>query len=447
MAFTLDAFDAAIAGATARGASGRFVVALSGGLDSTVALHALLEAASTESVRAIHVDHGLHPDSVQWRGHCRSLCAALGVRFTDAIVTVRPQQGESPEDAARQARYRCLDAELGDGETLVTGHHADDQLETMLLQLLRGAGPAGLAAMPVLTTFGRGWLCRPLLGFRRDELARWAESRELAWLEDPSNREVGFDRNFLRHEVLPPLRRRWPAAAMSAVRSARHCGEALELMEALADADLIPISQNGCLDVAGVADLTPARQRNLLRRWMNRCGLTIPDARRLESILRDVIGARGDAEPEVRWPGGAVRRYRGRLHGLDAATLKCLDQPQVERSWDVDGALDLGPGMGRLRLVRATGIGIAARWLEAGPLQVRRRAGGEKIRLAGRTGRRSLKKLLQEAGVPPWWRAHIPIVWQGSQLLSVGDLWYAAEASDEGPHAWQVIWEDRPEFS
>ncbi len=447
MAFTLDAFEKTLAGVIAEGPSRRFVVALSGGLDSTVALCALLATSVAASVRAIHVDHGLHPDSAEWRRHCRDVCADLNVAFSDVAISVCPGRGESPEEAARLARYRCLEHDLAEGETLVTGHHADDQLETVLLQLLRGAGPAGLAAMPMLADFGRGQLCRPLLGFRRTELTAWAESRCLTWLEDPSNRETGFDRNYLRHHVVPRLQGRWPAAALSAVRSARLCGEAAGLLEALADIDLRPLSVAGRLDVEGVRALPPNRQRNLLRRWMNRSGLTTPDARRLNSILSDVLGARSDRCPEVRWRGGAVRRYRGKLYALDGATLQTLDQPELDERWDPAALLDLGPGRGRLGLMPADGPGLDAARLGREPLLVRSRRGGERIALPGREGSRSVKKLLQEAGVPPWWRPHVPLIWQGNRLLAVADLWYSAEAWSGDAAGRRIVWEERPEIS
>ncbi len=447
MSFSTEVFEAIVVEAVADGASSDFAVALSGGLDSTVVLHALRELPLCGSLRAIHVDHGLHADSGAWRDHCERVCREIEVPFTDAVVDARPERGESPEEAARRARYGCLEKAMRPGETLFTGHHADDQLETVLLQLLRGGGPAGLAAMPVLAKLGAGWLCRPLLRFRRRDLREWARARGLSWLEDPSNREAGFDRNYLRHEVLPALYKRWPAAALSAVRSARHCGEAAELLAELADGDLTVLSANGALDISSLRRFSSARQRNLLRRWLVIRGLELPDARRTESILANVLAARRDGRAEVRWPGGSVRRYRDRLFALDRDMLGRLDQPGTDRPWSADLPLELGDGMGRLRMVRGEGAGLSPEVLREGPLQVRVRAGGEKIRLPGRAGTRSVKKLLQEAGVPPWWRRHIPLIWCGDRLLSVADLWYSADVWVSGPEGCRVIWEDRPDFS
>lgn len=444
MPFSQEAFDAALVEAIGAGASSRFVVALSGGLDSTVLLHALVASSVAERVEAIHVDHGLHHDSPKWRTHCRRICAALGVSFSDAEVQARALPGESQEEVARNARYARLREETIGGRTIVTGHHADDQLETVLLQLFRGAGPAGLAGMPSLVRFHHGWLCRPMLGFRRAELAAWALEEGFEWLEDPSNLELGYDRNYLRHQVLPAVVRRWPSAALSALRSARHCAEAVTLMEDLADADLDLVSSDGSPTVSALAGLRPARQRSLLRRWLAVSGLPVPGASQMESILSDVMTARRDAGPEVRWPGGAVRRYRDRLFAIDDRTLEILAQESRIRVWHVHEPLPLGPGLGQLRLTPAEGRGLSPEWLEDGRLEVRSRGGGERMRPDGRGCTRSVKKLMQEAGIPPWWRRHIPLVWSGERLLCVADLWQAEEACTESAGAWRVAWENPP---
>lgn len=444
MPFSQEVFDAALVEAIAGGASPRFVVALSGGLDSTVLLHALVASSVPVDIQAFHVDHGLHRDSANWRTHCRRLCAALGVPFSNAEVRAEALPGESQEEVARKARYGRLREETAGGRTIVTGHHADDQLETVLLQLFRGAGPAGLAGMPVLIRFHHGWLCRPLLGFRRAELTNWAVEQGLEWLEDPSNVELDYDRNYLRHEVLPAVARRWPSAALSALRSARHCADAVALMEDLADADLDSTSSDGCPTVSGLAGLVPARQRNVLRRWLSITGLPTPGVSQMESILSDVLGSRRDATPEVRWTGGAVRRYRDRLFALDERTLEVLAQDPRPRIWHVHESLSLGPGLGRLRIRPAEGRGLSPAWLEDGRLEIRFRTGGERIRPDGRGCTRSVKKLMQEAGILPWWRRHIPMIWSKERLLCIADLWQAEQACTESTGAWGVEWEDPP---
>jgi tRNA(Ile)-lysidine synthase len=444
MSFDLGAFEASLCAAAAAGARAPYCVALSGGLDSTVVLHALIECRGVADVRAVHVDHGLHPDSAQWSGHCRRLCAALGVGFDDRSVTVARRAGESPEAAAREARYLALADALRQGETLVTGHHADDQLETVLLQLLRGAGTAGLAAMPAVTAFPPGRHLRPLIRWTRDELTAWARARGLEWLEDPSNRETGFDRNYLRHEVLPAVLSRWPGAAKSVVRSARLCAEATRLTEVLAAEDLDHVRTSGGVRAEPIAGMSPERSRNLLRFWLAKAVGRAPDSRRLESIVANVLAARVDSMPEVRWNAGAVRRYRGELIALDAATVAALDRPPETVTWGVDQPLDLGPPFGSLRVVRSGGRGLAPEWLESGVLQVRFRAGGESIQPVGTACRRPLKKLFQEAGVPPWWRNRVPLLYSGDRLLAAGDLWVEDSACRDDARSWRLEWRSRP---
>ena len=224
------------AGATPSG----YCVALSGGLDSTVLAAALAApgAGRERTPRAIHVDHGLHPDSPQWSAHCRGLAERLGVPCEIAAVDARPAAGESPEAAARAARYAALAARLQPGEVLLTAHHGDDQLETVLLQWLRGGGLSAVAGMRPVTPFAAGWLARPLLGFTRAELEAWARAQGLAWLEDPSNADRRFDRNYLRIEILPRLRARWPAAAVTVARVAEQAAETMDVAAEVAVADL-----------------------------------------------------------------------------------------------------------------------------------------------------------------------------------------------------------------
>jgi tRNA(Ile)-lysidine synthase len=444
MSFSVEALEASLREAEAAGVVAPFCVALSGGLDSTVVLHALVDLRGPEAVRAVHVDHGLHPDSPTWSEHCRVLCRSLGVPFDERVVRIERRSGHSPEAVARDVRYRVLRAALADGETLVTGHHADDQLETVILQLLRGAGTAGLAAMPLVTAFAPGSLFRPLLNWTRADLRDWATAGGLDWLEDPSNRELGFDRNYLRHEVLPALLRRWPGAARSAVRSARLCAEAARLTDTLAASDLDRVATGGGILVEPLLEMPEERTRNLLRYWLGTVVGQAPDSRRLAAIVRDVLPARSDAEPEVHWPAGAVRRYRDTLFALDARTREILQRPREALSWRIGEPLDLGPGLGVVRVRRTGGRGLAARWLDHGVLEVRFRAGGESIRPLGQAHRRPLKKLFQEAGVPPWWRDRVPLIYAGERLLAVGDLWIEESACEDDGDSWSPEWTDRP---
>jgi tRNA(Ile)-lysidine synthase len=397
-------------------------VAFSGGRDSTVLLHAAARAAGRlPALRALHVDHGLHADAPRWRAHCAATCSVLGVPFTALAVDARPARGESPEAAARAARYAALAGVLAPGEWLLTAHHRDDQAETLLLQLLRGAGVSGLAAMPARARFAGGWLVRPLLDLDRAALAAYAAAHDLAWCEDPDNAGLARDRNFLRHEILPRLAQRWPAAARCLARSAAHCAEADGLLEVLATGDLANLvepQRPAELPVAALGRLPPPRRRLLLRHWLDQLGLPRPGQRVLARIEHEALGAARDRNPRVAWPGGEVRRYRGLLH----ARVPEADPTPPPQAWDPATELLL-PG-GRLRAEPAIGAGLARARLGDQPLTVRPRVGGERLRLPGRRTR-PLKKLLQEAGVPPWRRASLPLVYVGEALAAVADLWVA----------------------
>ncbi len=402
-------------------------VAYSGGRDSSVLLHAavgLRRDGRIGSLRALHVDHGLHPDAPRWRAHCETTCAALGVAFTSTVVDARPRAGESPEAAAREARYAALGRWLAPGEWLLTAHHLDDQAETLLLQLLRGAGLAGLAAMPARAPFAGGWLVRPLLALGRDALAAYAARHALAWCEDPGNDAVAHDRNYLRHVVLPQLAERWPATATCLARSAAHCAEAAGLLDALAGDDLAAAGVSPgapTLPLDALLPLPAARRRLLLRHWLAALGLPPPGQRVLARIESEMLGAAADRNPCVAWPGAELRRYRATLYA-QAPMPGAADR--VARDWDPTGPLELPWGTLRTRAVR--GEGLDRTRLAAGRVVVTARAGGERLRLQGRPTR-PLKKLLQEAGVPPWRRARLPLVWIDGSLAAVADLWVAAD--------------------
>jgi len=422
---------------------GRWCVALSGGLDSTVLLAAL--AASRAEVplaglRAIHVDHGLHPDSALWSERCQSLSARLGVDCAILRIDAAGGRGDSPEAAARAARYAALKAALQPGEVLLTAHHADDQLEGVLLQWLRGGGLRAIAGMRPLAPFGSGWHARPMLGFVRDDLSAWADQEGLSWLEDPSNRDLRFDRNYLRHEVLPGVRRRWPAAARTIGRVGEQAAELLTLDAESAAADLLGLCEGATLSLAGLRPLAPARQRRALRAWLAGREVPLPAAATLEALRRDMLAASPDRVPETRWPGAVVHRYRGRLYA---------DRPDLAAGswapgdWRPGDKFELGAA-GRLELRATTGSGLSRARLST-PLRVARRSPGSRFQPAGSTHRRVLGKWLQDRGVLPWLRAQLPLVYAGQELVAVGDLAYgsrAAAAADEP--SWEIVWSGRP---
>jgi tRNA(Ile)-lysidine synthase len=290
-------------------------VALSGGLDSTALLAALaVKRPASLQLRALHVDHGLRSASKQWAAHCRKLARDLHVPFKVLTTKVERPHGSSLEAAARDARYRLLATQLHPGEILLTAHHSDDQLETVLLQLLRGSGLPGISAMPALAPFAQGQLARPLLSRSRAELETWVREQGLTWVEDDTNVDEAFDRNYLRLRVLPLIRARWPGAPTAVARSARHAAEAQALLDTLARADIDRASYGESLSIKSLRALPPDRLRNALRFWITRAGYLAPDTKRLEEITGPLLDARPDANPFVEW-GEGQGSARAQRHG------------------------------------------------------------------------------------------------------------------------------------
>ena len=420
----------------------RFLIALSGGLDSTVLAHMLATTRQQhgKSLTAIHVDHRMQPDSQTWARHCERFAQELELEFVCEILSVDVDGGDGPEAAARDARYAALQTHVADGDWLLSAHHEDDQAETLLLNLLRGSGPAGLAGMRAMRSFANGWLTRPLLGVSRDELVAYAKREQLNWIDDPSNEDRGYDRNFLRREVLPLLRTRWAHAGARLARSAELARDSANLLTGLADID-IAASGGVCnkLSVATLAALSPSRQKNLLRRAAQVAGLSAPAAVHMQSIVEQLLPARKDAEPLVSWPGGEARRYRNTLYLQ--STFRAANF-ESGTSFDVSG-VPIGPGLGSLMLGPGDGPGLSEAILSQG-LCLRRREGGEEIKPVDQTHTRKLKKLLQEEAVLPWLRDQLPLVYSGDQLVAVADLWVAADAvAENGP---VIHWLDRPDL-
>lgn len=391
-------------------------IAFSGGLDSTVLLHLLVHLAKTESLptlSAIHVHHGLQAAADAWPEHCQSQCEALGVPLR--VVHVQVQHGASLERAARDARYAAFNNLTQANEVLLTAQHRDDQAETLLFRLLRGAGVRGLSGMPHQRRLGKGFLLRPLLDVNRAELEAYAAEHQLSWIEDPSNQDRQFSRNYLRHQVFPALISRWPQAMTTIARSAAHLREAQGLLDDLAQIDLSLASTPSdfdwlglpSLELAALAKLSAARQRNALSHWLEPW-TRLPDSDHW-SGWEDLRDATGDARPIWRLADGELHRAGGRVWWVSSGWLMPLS---VAGTWP-DPSLPLAlPDNGILTL---TGQ------MPEGPLQIRYRLGGEVMDLPGR-GHRDLKRLLNERGVPSFVRGRLPLLFKGEQLLAVPNL-------------------------
>lgn len=399
-------------------------VAFSGGEDSTALLGLLAELPALKPrLRALHIDHGLHPHSRQWARAARAGCRALGVPFGMRRLQLARARGDSLEAVARAGRYAALAGALAPGEVLLTAHHLEDQLETVLLQLLRGAGLPGLAAMPGAMPLGAGWLLRPLLELPRAQLRAWVQTRGLHCLEDPANADTAFDRNYLRHQVLPLLVSRWRGAAGAVARSARHIAAAQELLDGLASTDVARAADGAALSVAALRVLPPARRRNALRYWISHSGHMLPDARRLEEIAVVLLAARVGANPLVSWGSVRVQRHAGRL---TLAEQRPAAQA-FEITWNPhrQSRLALPSGLGQLELAPAAHGLIDAGALPA-QVTVRTRRGGERLRPRVGGPSRTLKSLLQSAAISLSERQQLPLLFAADQLLAVGDLWVDA---------------------
>lgn len=401
-------------------------VAYSGGPDSTALLHALaqLPDARTRGLRALHVDHGLHALSAAWAEHCQRFCVTLQLPCAVLRVQVESGRGGGLEAAARDARYAALAEQLQPGEWLLLGHHRDDQAETVLLKLLRGAGPDGLGGMRALRPFGRGQLWRPLLSLSRRELREHVEAWRLPCIDDPSNADTRLARNQLRHEILPRLRQHWPQAVDSILHSAALSRAAAEALRTqwLAALDDLHNPASGSLNAAGWLALEPALREPLLDHWLHARGLSAPTTAQRRQIERQ-CAARAGQLPCIRWPGTELHVWKQRLWALPPARSAPADWTARWHGEPLTlpdgGALSLGA--------------VGARLAE--PLGVRLRHGGERIKPAGDAHTRELRDLFQRGVMPPWQRAGCPLLYAGEELIAVADRWISAHGAAIFQHA------------
>lgn len=404
-------------------AARRVWVGFSGGLDSTVLLHALTRQIDPQKISAIHVNHQLSPAADDWAQRCRAYCATLGVDLLEETVRIRKRK-HGLEQAAREQRYAVFERVVEKNDILLLAHHADDQVETVLYRLLRGAGPRGLAGIPRSRALGGGQLLRPLLKFTRAELEEYGVRHDLAWVEDESNQHPEFDRNYLRHRVIPALAQRWPDYRTRIGLSADLCAAADRLNTVLARADLELLQERGerlgrSIDIPALQRLDTERGANVLRYWAATSGQTAPDQRALLALRRNLLAARGDAAPVVCWPGGQWRRFRQRLFLLPSP-LPGMAVKKTPLPWSLSEPLILADGS-VLSAIRQIGQGLKIK--PGQRVTVAWRSGGERCKPAGRHHSNSLKTLFQEHALEPWWRDRVPLLQVDGELAAVGDLW------------------------
>lgn len=405
----------------------KFLCAFSGGLDSTVLLHAASRIFDIK-LRAIHIHHGLHPDAARWTEHCIQFCRNQNIELEVVNVEVRKDDGKGIEAAARHARYQAIAKQIRDDEVLLTAHHRQDQAETLLLRLLRGSGSHGLAAMRELSSAHGFKQLRPLLSVPKAELLTYAKDEKLTWIEDPSNSKTDFDRNYLRHEIMPMLEKRWPHVADSFARSAELLAEE---HQCLREQSLRFLAQAQGVDecaasVTALMQYSKPWRAQILRAWTESLNAAPLPAHLIQEIELTLLTARPDAEAYVQWSGSQISRWRDCLYLSEQET----DMPiGWQQTWNGLDKLTLPNGDQWLFELRdnATDIVTAIHTEFAGDLSITLRQGGEKILLEKREHHSIIKNRLQELGIPPRERRRLPLVVSAAgECLAVGDVLLSA---------------------
>jgi len=425
-------------------AKANIIVGYSGGVDSHVLLHLLASLPEFKNkITAVYVHHGLQDCADDWAVHCQNCSEDLGVKFKVLRVNGQAAVGESPEEAARNARYQAFKEILTKNDALLFAQHRNDQLETVLLQLFRGAGLKGLSGMPNSTAFAAGVLFRPLLDVSQEEIKQYALQHQLQWIEDPSNQDTQFDRNFLRQEVIPLLEQRWPSLDKTVARVAGHCAEAQSVLSANAKEQMLRVydQQQRCLLISGLLQHDVLMQQWIVREWLDYLGVRMPSVKVLQAVFQDILAACQEANPIVRHDGFEIKRYRDGLYLV--AAQDPIDVSQIF-SWS-DTSQPLRLNNNGLLQAGVAQQGIAADLWQQGLVQIKYRQGGEKIALANRGGRHSLKKLYQEAGIAPWLRERIPVIYIDDKIAAIADLWVSKDFYGRaGESCIKLTWQQSP---
>lgn len=426
----------------------QILVGFSGGIDSTVLLHALYQIKNNLNpllqIRAIHIHHGLNTKADEWEKHCASLCKEWSVPFICQNVQVDPTHS-GIEAAARDARYQAYRDELHENEIIVTAQHQDDQAETFMLALKRGSGPTGLSSMPQITPFkatiGNTYLLRPLLSIPREKLEEYMQENQLPWVEDDSNQNDKYDRNFLRLHIMPLLTERWPHFSSAVSRSAALCGEQETLLDELLQDSLDEMMDyHGGLFIDSLNSCSPAKRNALIRRWVGLHQLPMPPFNQLQRIWQEVALARQDAEPVCRLGDVEIRRYQGALWIVRRITR--LTNKQYD--WDYPNLFTLPESLGQLEIMH--GQGQIRPPNEHEKVTVRFGLQGT-INIVGRTHSRSSKKIWQELGIAPWMRERTPLIYYNDELIAaVGSFITPFGLVDEGKVGIAINWQKNNEF-
>ncbi len=416
------------------------IIGYSGGIDSHVLLHLLANIPELKhKLTAVYIHHGLQSCADDWAEHCQKITHTLAVKFRVLKVNAQATKGQSPEEAARNARYQAFKGIVTENDVLLFAQHRNDQLETMLLQLFRGAGLKGLSGMPVAVEFFKGMLIRPLLDINQQEITEYAQQHHLQWIEDPSNQDMRFERNYLRQQIIPLLEQRWPGVATTVSRSAKHCTQAQAILSANVKEKMLVLydPQRQSISISGLLEYDNLIQPWIVREWMSHLELRMPSQKVLTAILHDILLARQDANPVILHDGYHIQRYRDNLYAVpdpkkpDLNQVFIWTQPMQPFSLADNGTL----------IVKETEAGIAKDIWQQGIIQIKYRQGGEKIALVNRTGRHSLKKLYQEAGIAPWVRDVIPLIYINGELAAIAGYWISVDYYSQNEGCISLFWE------
>ncbi|MBW8190878.1 tRNA lysidine(34) synthetase TilS [Neiella marina] len=420
-----------------------FLIGFSGGLDSTALLHGCVryrQQYSQLTLQACHVHHGLSDNADAWQAHCKQLCHQLGVTFHSARVQIESKPRQSLEAVAREARYGELAKYLTDSShALLTGHHQDDQVETLLLSLKRGSGLDGLSGMPAVMPLAKGWLARPMLPLSRAELEAYAEQEQLHWIEDESNQDEGFDRNFIRHQLIPLCQQRWPAFVATAARSMSLVAQDRQLLEEITAQDYEHCQHNNNLSISALTDLTLARRHRVFRHWLRLNHAPLWSHAQQLQAWQSVACAQADGEPQLCWGDWQLRRYRDQL-----MLFKQLDESAPnDQVWHWPDPVMLAT-IGQLTMQPSDASDAIRLPLASEVVSVRFGQLKTRVRPADRAGSRSLKKVWQELGVPPWLRNRIPLVFFNDECVAALGYWVSKEFRRQpGESGWQGSITDR----
>ena len=417
-------------------------IALSGGLDSMVLLD-LAARCPNFHFRAVHIHHGLQPGADAWWRHCRYQCWLRKMPIWLIPVTIPSNHDQGIEGAARKYRYEALAARMEPGDCMLTAHHADDQAETFLLHALRGSGSRGLSAMKPWKPWERGALARPLLPLPRSALYQYAHTQNVRYIDDPSNDDPRFARSYLRREVMPVLAARWPATNRALSRAAALCGETQHMAEAYAEHQLRSVEQGSSrLSLPALLALDPSQRYFILLHWLRLQGCSTPPLTRVREFFRQIEQARTDRQLQLKWPDAQLRTYRQTLYLLHGRNLRVLSTPApFPCPWDPHAPLPLGD-LGSLHLLRPSVSPGLRPELQGAKLSLDWRRGGEVMTPAGDRHERTLKSILQQAGIVPWMREKIPLLYIDGQLGAVANLCMDTRFTQQDTHAtgWSLHW-------